>query len=254
MVNTKWHWWRRPPCTHQVRSSGIHQPSTRAPAPSGYSTSPLMRCTMKFGSWTYDGFQVDLQHVWQAKDKLDSLETIKMGIDLRGFYRSVEWDLLEVPAKKNQKFYRCCSETYPDITFKVTMRRKTLFHTVNLIIPCVAISFLTVLVFYLPSDRSLYLHPPLSYCVFPTLRWHHPTHLSSCTPHREVPAVHHDPRHPLHHCHRHRTQRLLPRTIYTHHVALGAEGVPKYPTSPSHHDPPQRGEGSEGAQGRGAHV
>ena len=112
------------------------------------------RCTMKFGSWTYDGFQVDLQHVWQAKDKLDSLETIKMGIDLRGFYRSVEWDLLEVPAKKNQKFYTCCSEPYPDITFNVTMRRKTLFHTVNLIIPCVAISFLTVLVFYLPSDSG----------------------------------------------------------------------------------------------------
>lgn len=32
------------------------------------------------------------------------------------------------------------------------MRRKTLFYTVNLIIPCVGISFLTVLVFYLPSD------------------------------------------------------------------------------------------------------
>ncbi|KAK3098920.1 hypothetical protein FSP39_024277 [Pinctada imbricata] len=41
-----------------------------------------------------------------------------------------------------------------DITFNITMRRKTLFHTVNLIIPCVAISFLTVLVFYLPSDSG----------------------------------------------------------------------------------------------------
>lgn len=34
------------------------------------------------------------------------------------------------------------------------MRRKTLFYTVNLIIPCVGISFLTVLVFYLPSDSG----------------------------------------------------------------------------------------------------
>ena len=32
--------------------------------------------------------------------------------------------------------------------------RKTLFHTVNLIIPCVAITCLTVLVFYLPSDSG----------------------------------------------------------------------------------------------------
>lgn len=41
-----------------------------------------------------------------------------------------------------------------DITFKITMRRKTLFYTVNLIIPCVGITFLTVLVFYLPSDSG----------------------------------------------------------------------------------------------------
>ena len=34
------------------------------------------------------------------------------------------------------------------------MRRKTLFYTVNLIVPCVGISFLTVLVFYLPSDSG----------------------------------------------------------------------------------------------------
>ena len=41
-----------------------------------------------------------------------------------------------------------------DITFNVTMRRKTLFYTVNLIIPCVGITFLTILVFYLPSDSG----------------------------------------------------------------------------------------------------
>ena len=41
-----------------------------------------------------------------------------------------------------------------DITFNITMRRKTLFYTVNLIIPCMGISFLTVLTFYLPSDSG----------------------------------------------------------------------------------------------------
>lgn len=68
------------------------------------------------------------------------------------FYKSVEWDILLVPARYNEEFYDCCPEPYPDITFNITMRRKTLFYTVNLIIPCVGISFLTVLVFYLPSD------------------------------------------------------------------------------------------------------
>ena len=70
------------------------------------------------------------------------------------FYMSVEWDILAVPAIRNVKFYTCCEEPYLDITFNITMRRKTLFYTVNLIIPCMGISFLTVLVFYLPSDSG----------------------------------------------------------------------------------------------------
>ena len=61
---------------------------------------------------------------------------------------------VQVPAQRNVKFYTCCDEPYLDITFNITMRRKTLFYTVNLIIPCMGISFLTVLVFYLPSDSG----------------------------------------------------------------------------------------------------
>lgn len=108
-------------------------------------------CTMKFGSWTYDGFQVDLVHINQ---QIDPSDEIPIGIDLRDYYRSVEWDIMSVPAKRNVKTYPCCPEPYPDITFNITLRRKTLFYTVNLIVPCVGISFLTVLTFYLPSDSG----------------------------------------------------------------------------------------------------
>ncbi|XP_050502943.1 acetylcholine receptor subunit alpha-like isoform X2 [Diabrotica virgifera virgifera] len=107
-------------------------------------------CVMKFGSWTYDGFQVDLRHL----DEIKGSNVVDIGIDLTEFYTSVEWDILEVPAVRNEKFYTCCDEPYLDITFNITMRRKTLFYTVNLIIPCMGISFLTVLVFYLPSDSG----------------------------------------------------------------------------------------------------
>jgi nicotinic acetylcholine receptor, invertebrate len=79
---------------------------------------------------------------------------VQIGIDLSEFYLSVEWDVLEVPATRNEEYYPCCPEPFSDITFKLTMRRKTLFYTVNLIIPCVGITFLTVLVFYLPSDSG----------------------------------------------------------------------------------------------------
>lgn len=79
---------------------------------------------------------------------------IDVGIDLQDYYISVEWEILKVPAVRNEKFYSCCEEPYPDIIFNITIRRKTLFYTVNLIIPCVGISMLSVLVFYLPSDSG----------------------------------------------------------------------------------------------------
>ncbi|PBC26548.1 Acetylcholine receptor subunit alpha [Apis cerana cerana] len=94
--------------------------------------------------------QVDLRHI----DEIRGSNVVDIGVDLSEFYTSVEWDILEVPAVRNEKFYTCCDEPYLDITFNITMRRKTLFYTVNLIIPCMGISFLTVLVFYLPSDSG----------------------------------------------------------------------------------------------------
>ncbi|XP_052793766.1 acetylcholine receptor subunit alpha-like 1 isoform X1 [Mya arenaria] len=106
----------------------------------------IQLCSMRFASWTYDGNQVDLIHECSTNPK--AREVIFNGIDLRDFYESGEWDILEVTAEKNVNN----NTEYPDITYNVTMRRKTLFHTVNLIIPSVAISCLTILVFYLPSD------------------------------------------------------------------------------------------------------
>lgn len=59
-----------------------------------------------------------------------------------------------MPAERHEKYYPCCAEPYPDIFFNITLRRKTLFYTVNLIVPCVGISYLSVLVFYLPADSG----------------------------------------------------------------------------------------------------
>ncbi|XP_073848752.1 nicotinic acetylcholine receptor alpha4 isoform X4 [Musca autumnalis] len=87
-------------------------------------------------------------------DEQQGSNVVDVGVDLSEFYMSVEWDILEVPAVRNEKFYTCCDEPYLDITFNITMRRKTLFYTVNIIIPCMGISFLTVLTFYLPSDSG----------------------------------------------------------------------------------------------------
>ncbi|XP_055953188.1 acetylcholine receptor subunit alpha-like 1 [Argiope bruennichi] len=107
-------------------------------------------CLMKFGSWTYDGYHVDLKHLQEIANS----SIVPLGVDLSEFYLSVEWDIMAAPATRNEKYYSCCMEPYPDITFNMTLRRKPLFYTVNLIIPCVGISGLSVVVFYLPSESG----------------------------------------------------------------------------------------------------
>lgn len=59
-----------------------------------------------------------------------------------------------VPGKRNELYYECCKEPYPDVTFTVTMRRRTLYYGLNLLIPCVLISGLAMLVFLLPADSG----------------------------------------------------------------------------------------------------
>nr|XP_028581086.1 neuronal acetylcholine receptor subunit alpha-2 [Podarcis muralis] len=96
-------------------------------------------CKMKFGSWTYDKAKIDL-------------ESMERQVDLKDYWESGEWAIIHAVGTYNTKKYDCCTEIYPDITYSFVIRRLPLFYTINLIIPCLLISCLTVLVFYLPSD------------------------------------------------------------------------------------------------------
>lgn len=60
----------------------------------------------------------------------------------------------EVPGGRHEVFYECCAEPYPDVTFVVTLRRRTLFYALNLLIPCVLLSSMTLLVFLLPANSG----------------------------------------------------------------------------------------------------
>ena len=51
----------------------------------------------------------------------------------------------DVPGKRNEITYPCCPEPYLDITFKIMIRRRTLYYFFNLIIPCVLIASMAVL-------------------------------------------------------------------------------------------------------------
>jgi len=109
-------------------------------------------CFLKLGSWTHDGYQVDLVHMNSEPNNISA--PVVVGMDLTEYYLNVEWDILRVPAERRVKKYPCCPEPYPDILFHIVIRRKPLFYIVNLIIPCVGIFYLSILAFYLPSQSG----------------------------------------------------------------------------------------------------
>ncbi|KAJ8417670.1 hypothetical protein AAFF_G00225130 [Aldrovandia affinis] len=93
-------------------------------------------CTLKFRSWTYDHTEIDLV----LKNQVASMDD---------FTPSGEWDILALPGRRT---VNPLDPTYVDVTYDFIIKRKPLFYTINLIIPCVLITSLAILVFYLPSD------------------------------------------------------------------------------------------------------
>ncbi|XP_018428187.1 PREDICTED: neuronal acetylcholine receptor subunit alpha-3-like, partial [Nanorana parkeri] len=104
-----------------------------------YFPFDYQNCTMKFGSWTYDKGKIDLV--------MNSSE-----MNLKEFWESGEWVIISAIAYTHEKKYNCCAEIYQDITYYLYIKRLPLFYTIYIIIPCLLISCLTILVFYLPSD------------------------------------------------------------------------------------------------------
>uniref|UniRef100_A0A8D0JKM0 Acetylcholine receptor subunit alpha n=2 Tax=Sus scrofa TaxID=9823 RepID=A0A8D0JKM0_PIG len=99
-------------------------------------------CSMKLGTWTYDGSVVAIN---PESDQPD----------LSNFMESGEWVIKEARGWKHRVLYACCPSTpYLDITYHFVMQRLPLYFIVNVIIPCLLFSFLTGLVFYLPTDSG----------------------------------------------------------------------------------------------------
>jgi len=78
----------------------------------------------------------------------------KQKVDLSDYVPSGTWDVVECPGKLENKRDPGEQHNRSQITYTLKIRRKTLFYTVNLIIPCVLISLLSVSVFYLPTDAG----------------------------------------------------------------------------------------------------
>ncbi|KAI3384447.1 hypothetical protein SNEBB_001282 [Seison nebaliae] len=90
-------------------------------------------CEMRFGSWTFRAKQISFGKVKK--------------VEVKDYHVSATWDLIEGPMNISINQHTQKEE----IVYKIRIRRKTLFYTINLIIPSSLISFLSICVFYLPT-------------------------------------------------------------------------------------------------------
>lgn len=69
-------------------------------------------CTLKFGSWTFDGNILDLGFYNETTT-----------LDLSDLNNSSGFEVVSTSGERHEKFYSCCVEPYPDITFNLTIKR-----------------------------------------------------------------------------------------------------------------------------------
>ncbi|OWA51484.1 Neuronal acetylcholine receptor subunit alpha-10 [Hypsibius exemplaris] len=111
-----------------------------------YFPFDTQQCLMKFGSGSYDGFQMDVQ-MFNGTGEL---------ADLKHYVKNGEWELQSITAERTVHYYDSGypAHPFPHVTFKIIVRRKALYYVYNVIFPSVMMSILTLLVFVLPPESG----------------------------------------------------------------------------------------------------
>ena len=97
---------------------------------------------MIFASWAYDGFLLDV-HINSAEG------------DTSNYIKNGEWHLVKLQAERKVKRYSCCEEPYPEIIYELIIRRRPMYYAFNLVFPCLLITLVAFLGFFLPPGFKL---------------------------------------------------------------------------------------------------
>ncbi|XP_001495566.2 acetylcholine receptor subunit delta [Equus przewalskii] len=109
-------------------------------------------CSLKFSSLKYTAKEITLS-LKQEEEEGRSYPVEWIIIDPEGFTENGEWEIVHRPARINvDPSAPLDSPHRQDVTFYLIIRRKPLFYVINILVPCVLISFMINLVFYLPAD------------------------------------------------------------------------------------------------------
>ncbi|CAF0810464.1 unnamed protein product [Rotaria sordida] len=119
-------------------------------------------CEMRFASWTYNAREVTFANYPEEQEKTVEINTLlpQQAISVTSdetykddYLESGTWDVISIPSKFVH--YRSNASSlapdYIEIVFLIKMSRKTLYYTVNLIVPTGLMGILICIVFCLPT-------------------------------------------------------------------------------------------------------
>uniref|UniRef100_A0A8C5SMM0 Cholinergic receptor nicotinic gamma subunit n=1 Tax=Laticauda laticaudata TaxID=8630 RepID=A0A8C5SMM0_LATLA len=108
-------------------------------------------CSMVFQSQTYNAFEINLLLTVEEGKTIEWIF-----IETEAFTENGEWAIKHRPAKKvvNAEHFTPSDIGYQQIVFFLIIQRKPLFYVVNIIIPCVLISSIALLVYFLPAKAG----------------------------------------------------------------------------------------------------
>ncbi|XP_061175301.1 neuronal acetylcholine receptor subunit alpha-9-like isoform X2 [Saccostrea echinata] len=121
-----------------------------------YFPFDMQTCKLKFSTWSYDGGQIDLKELYG----------VETGFELSDYVESNEWNVLGSSVEKDTIIYSCCPDApYVAITFNIRIKRKPAFYNYILILPCILLSSLTLVLFWLPPESSDKMQFGALYCL-----------------------------------------------------------------------------------------
>ncbi|PAV56503.1 hypothetical protein WR25_00211 isoform F [Diploscapter pachys] len=89
-------------------------------------------CVFKFGSWSFSN---------------DKLKIEVSPFDLSEYIPNGEWIIENHTANVREKKFDCCVEIYEEVKFTLHLKRRTLYYSFNLTLPCLLIMILVILGF-----------------------------------------------------------------------------------------------------------
>ncbi|NXA21810.1 ACHG protein, partial [Ibidorhyncha struthersii] len=108
-------------------------------------------CTMVFQSQTYSANEINLLLTVEEGQTVEWIS-----IDPEAFTENGEWAIKHRPARKiiNSEHFTPDDIQYQQVIFYLIIQRKPLFYIINIIVPCVLISAMAVLVYFLPAKAG----------------------------------------------------------------------------------------------------